>query len=177
MCRRVSLHTTIDLIENDGESPVNSAQMIPGQQRVQRVCPHRSIEQFGEARAKQVREAIERRKSDQTTLRQRHKNGHLVVSTLTKGAPIVQMYRKREVAQAAHLLVVVAVHIAGDEVKERHVNEVEKELVHEFGVLEELLGAVAVVDLVENTFIIIKWLCLFYYVFHFSFPFPYINVM
>ena len=30
---------------------------------------------------------------------------------------------------------------------------------------------------VENTFIIIKWLCLFYYVFHFSFPFPYINVM
>lgn len=95
-------------------------------------------------------ESLVGRIAHEATLSQWRQHRHLVAVDLAKRTTVVQVQHERLVAERDHLLVVMSIHVTGDEIEDGHVHEVENELGRVVDVFEQLDLAVRVVDLPQR---------------------------
>jgi hypothetical protein len=126
--RASAVQTLSHHLEHDLDAPIQRQQVRLQQDRRHGVAAQRAAHSAGQPDRPGVvgEQGGERVKAQHAALIERRKDGHLVVGGASKAAAVVQVDGKAVVAEELERLVVVAVHVAHQEVVHGQVDQVQQ---------------------------------------------------
>lgn len=115
-----------DRLEDDGDAPVEGGHVGFPEDGDDRVGGHGLAELFGEGFGAVVeeQERFQGGGPDEAALEQGCQDGEFIVEGSPEASTVVQMNGEGVVAEDLERFVVMAVHVAGEEVEDGHVHEV-----------------------------------------------------